>query len=164
MGQLTVFMRRFANVQKSILPSRNCLRRGEDVCCRRVRLVATCSANLKLHHYQPKVVSSPQHAELFVASLRSQDRSVLVEALEKYEATNEGEGRDFAWSVLICKYDSKLKTLGQWIRCRSCRALPQRSIFPRHKEGNSFGCINICGTCNGRLCLEALVLLWGRSQ
>ena len=131
MGQLTVFMRRFANVQKSILPSRNCLRGGEDVCCRRVRLVATCSANLKLHHYQPKVVSSPQHAELFVASLRSQDRSVLVEALEKYEATNEGEGRDFAWSVLICKYDSNSwKHLDNGFvvdlaeRCRSAQSSP----------------------------------------
>lgn len=54
------------------------------------RRISTCCSNLKLHHIQPKAVSSPQHAELFVASLRTSDRVLLEEALMKYNSTNKG--------------------------------------------------------------------------
>ena len=54
------------------------------------RSISTCCSNLKLHHVQPKVVSSPQHAELFVASLRKSDRVILEEALMKYNSANQG--------------------------------------------------------------------------
>ena len=55
-----------------------------------VRSISTSCSNLKLHHSQPKVVSSPQHAELFVASLRKSDRGILEEALKKYNSGNQG--------------------------------------------------------------------------
>ncbi|XP_028406152.1 transmembrane protein 65-like [Dendronephthya gigantea] len=56
-----------------------------------VRSISTCCKKLKLHHNQPKAVSSPQHAELFVASLRKSDRVILEEALKKYNSENEGQ-------------------------------------------------------------------------
>ncbi|CAB3984190.1 transmembrane 65-like [Paramuricea clavata] len=56
-----------------------------------VRSISTCCSNLKLHHSQPKAVSSPQHAELFVASLRKSDRMILEEALIKYNSASKDQ-------------------------------------------------------------------------
>lgn len=56
-----------------------------------VRPISTCRGNYKLHHNQPRVVSSPQHAELFVASLRKADRTILEEALKKYNSGHTGK-------------------------------------------------------------------------